>query len=206
MFAIDTGSTGGEGPWLVWAARPTHCGTVPARTFYVRDKDGNKTPIDMRQGAVLDLDSLKTGWQQSEGMKGVAPKWQFGASPSQLPQQPGEDWKKGFSVRVGLKDGTVVMWEQAGAAAWSCLTDLAPELSQRPGVQVPVVVMHGVKEHNFTRGSTAQPVLKVAKWIDAPATLSHAPTIAAQPAPQAQPAPAAAAAPAPQLAPVGDDW
>jgi hypothetical protein len=195
MFAIDTGSTGGEGPWLVWAARPTHDGAIPARTFYVRDKDGGKTPVDMTQGAVLDLDSLKTGWQQSEGMKGVAPKWQFGASPAQLPPQPGEDWKKGFSVRVGLKDGTVVMWEQAGAAAWACLGDLAPGLMQRPGAQAPVVVIDGVKEHNFTRGSTAQPVLRVVKWIDTPPALSHAPQIATAPA-------TAPAAPAPASAPV----
>ena len=90
------------------------------------------------------------------------------------------------------------MWEQAGAAIWSALTDLAPKLKAQPSKgQMPLIKMTEAKELKFTKGSTCYPVFEVVKWVDKPDCLKEgaAAGIATEPtpAPQPEPAPAAAA-------------
>lgn len=210
MFSLDTGSNGGEGPWLSWSARGTQDGSVPAQTFFIRDSDGNKTPFDMTTGVVLDIHGLKTGWQRSDGVIGQAPDWKWNASPARMEPQPGDDYKKGFEVRVALGGGKTASWQQAGAAVWGALTALAPQLQQGPEGKLPLVQMTGTKPVQFKRGSTVEPVLTVAKWVDRPDCLKegaaagidagNAPAPAAaqpaqqQAAPTPQPTPAAQAA------------
>jgi hypothetical protein len=54
---------------------------------------------------VLDIAKMKTGWQKSEGIAGVAPEWKWNHSVSQMMQSPGEEWKKGFSIPVAIGGG-----------------------------------------------------------------------------------------------------
>jgi hypothetical protein len=76
MFELDTGSSGVGGPFLQWSARGTQDGSVAARSFYIRD-GSDKKPYDGSKGMVLDIAKMKTGWQRSEGIAGVAPEWKL---------------------------------------------------------------------------------------------------------------------------------
>jgi hypothetical protein len=200
-FAFDAGATGSTGPWLVWSARPTHDGAVPARSWYIREESG-KTPADLSKGMVLDIFAMKTGWQRGEGVRGVAPEWKFGTSPAALPPQPGDDWKKGLQVPVLLKTGQKATWEQANAGAWNAFAAIAPAIAEgsaaNPG-KLPVVAHVGATEATYGKGSTVIPTLEVKGWIDRPAALMENGGVAAMPAAE-PPKPAPQAAPAAQPA------
>jgi hypothetical protein len=58
MFELDTGSSGVGGPFLQWSARGTQDGSVPARSFYIRD-GSDKKPYDGSKGHGL-------GYRQDE--------------------------------------------------------------------------------------------------------------------------------------------
>jgi hypothetical protein len=202
MFELDTGSNGVGGPFLQWSARGTQDGSVPAKSFYIRD-GGDKTPYDATKGMVFDIAKMKTGWQRSEGIAGIAPEWKWNHSVSQMMTSPGEDWKKGFSVPVAIGGGATATWEQAGTAAWQALTDLAPQLQQQPNPnQLPMVKITDTKAMQFKRGSTVSPVLSIVKWVDRPDCLTDgaAAGIATEPT-----KPAPQAAPVAPPAPAGDD-
>ena len=163
MFAFDTGSDGASGPFMAWSARGSQDGEINSKTFYVRD-GGTKTPIDVSKGVVLAIEDLKTGWQRSEGIAGVAPEWRWNPSPAQMMPAPGDDWKKGISVRVAIGGGQVATWEQAGAATWQCIVKLAAQLKEQPGAgMLPLVKLTGTDAMQFKRGSTIAPILEVVK-------------------------------------------
>lgn len=203
MFALDTGSTGAGGPFLQWSARGTQDGAVPPKSFYIRD-GSFKDAYDATKGMVLDIEKMKTGWQRSEGIAGVAPEWRWNPSVSQMAAAPGEDWKKGFSIPVATGGGSTATWEQAGTAAWQALVDLAPQLQQQPGPdQLPLVRITDTKAMQFKRGSTVSPVLTIVKWVPRPDCLKDGaaagiavepPKPAPQPTPQPVPAAPAASA------------
>jgi len=198
MFQIDLGNNGGDGinVFLGWSARGTQDGSIRARQFYLREGSSKDEYAEAQtKGFVIDLDSLKTGWQKSEGMAGVAPEWKWNPSVNQMMQKPGDDYKKGFSVKCAIGGGKVAMWEQAGAGVWSALADLAPLLKDQPASgQMPLIKMTEAKELKFTKGSTCYPIFEIVKWVDKPDCLKEgaAAGIATEPAPAPEPAPAAA--------------
>jgi hypothetical protein len=203
MFELDTGGNGANGPFLQWSARGTQCGTIGPKSFYIRSAD-SKTAYDATKGMVLDIEKIKTGWQKSEGISGVAPEWKWNPSPAQMLPPPSDDWKKGFSMNVAIGGGDTATWEQAGTAAWQALTDLAPSLQQQPAPNMlPLVRLANTKAMQFKRGSTIVPILEVIKWVPRPDCMKEgaAGGIALDPAP----APAPAPKPAPAPAPVSDD-
>jgi hypothetical protein len=201
MFNLDTGSNGGEGPWISWSARGTQDGQIPQQSFYLRDENGKSVLDAFKAGVVMDIHGMKTGWQRSDGVIGQAPEWKWNASVSQMMPQPGEEYKRGFEVRCAIGNGQAATWQQAGAAVWGALTALAPQLQQGPDGKLPVVQMTGAKPVQFKRGSTVEPILTVAQWVDRPDCLKEgaAAGIAAEPAPAAPQTPvtAPAAQPAP---------
>ena len=198
MFNLDTGNSGSEGPWLSWSARGTQDGAVPQQSFYIREENGTKTVFDMSKGIVLDIENMKTGWQRSDGIVGQAPDWKWNATVSQMMPQPGDDYKKGFEVKCAIGGGKTATWQQAGAAVWGALTMLAPQLAQGQPGKLPLVRMTGAKPVQFKRGSTVEPILEVAEWVDRPDCLKDgvAAGIATDPAPQPTPQPAPAPQPA----------
>ena len=201
MFDLDTGNNGSEGPWIVWSARGTQDGAVPPKSFYLRDSDGKKPITSFEAGVVFDLDAMKTGWQKSEGIAGVAPDWTWNPTPAQMMPQPSEEHKKGFSIPCAISKDATATWEQAGAAAWNALVGLVPALQQRPdNSKLPVVRITGTKAVQFKRGSTVEPVLEVVKWVDRPDCLKEGFAVA-EDAPAAAPAPAPAPASVPEDAP-----
>ena len=200
MFEIDLGNTGSDiNTFLGWSARGTQDGAIRAKQFYLRDGAAkDEYPTAQTNGMVLDLDSLKTGWQKSDGIAGVAPEWKWNPSVNQMMAKPGDDWKKGISVKVAIGNGKVAVWEQAGAAIWSALTELAAKLKEQPSAgQMPLVKMIEAKELKFTKGSTCYPVFEVVKWVDKPDCLKEGAAAGI--------ADEAAAKPEPALAPVEED-
>jgi hypothetical protein len=176
MFQIDLGTTGSDiNTFLAWSARGTQDGAVRAKQFYLRDGAAKEEYGTVQtSGMVLDLDSLKTGWQKSEGIAGVAPEWKWNPSVNQMMPKPGDEWKKGISVKVAIGGGKVAVWEQAGAAIWSALSDLAKQLKEQPSAgQMPLVRMTEAKELKFTKGSTCYPMFEVVKWVDKPDCLKE---------------------------------
>jgi hypothetical protein len=173
MFDIDTGSTGSQGPWIAWSARGTVDGEIEPKSFYLRD-EGSKKPLDaFKSGVVLDIYAMKTGWQKSEGVAGQAPDWKWNTNVSQMMPQPGEDYKRGFSIPCAIGGGEVATWEQAGVAAWNAFTNLVPALQQAPEGKLPVVKLTGTKMQQFKRGPTVEPVLEVVDWVDRPDSLKE---------------------------------
>lgn len=203
MFDLDTGNTGSEGPWIAWSARGTQDGAVPAKSFFIRDQDGKQPFSGFDRGVVFDIYAMKTGWQKSEGMAGVAPEWKWNPNVSSMMPQPGEDYKKGFSIPCAISKTDRATWEQAGAAAWNALVRLAPALQQGPEGKLPVVKLTGTELKQFKRGSTVEPILEIEKWVDRPDALKDgaAAGIATEPTQQqAQPAQQAAPAQQPSMA------
>lgn len=205
---FDTGSSGSEGPWIAWSARGTLDGQIDQKQFLLRDEVG-KHPFDgfVKNGVVLDIHNMKTGWQRSDGIAGQAPDWKWNPSVSHMQPQPGEDYKKGFSIRCAIGGGKTATWEQAGAAAWGGFVALVPYLQQAPGPDMlPLVKLTGTKMQQFKRGSTVEPVLAIEKWVPRPDCLKEGATgpvateAAAAAPPPPPPPPAAPAAPAAALA------
>lgn len=172
---FDSGRSGSEGPWLQWTARGTQDGSVPAKSFFIRDADG-KTPFDgfTAAGVVLDIDTMQTGWCYSSGATGEAPDWKMNASMSRFEKQPGDEYKEGFKIRCAIGGGKTASWDQAGAGVWNAFVALVPELEKQPSPGVlPLVRMTGTKSVQFKRGSTVEPVLEVVKWVPRPDCLKE---------------------------------
>ena len=192
-FDFDNGPGGAEGPWISWSARGTQDNQIPRESFYLRDGE-TKTALDaFKAGVVLDIDNMRTGWQQSDGTIGVAPEWKWNPEINHFSPQPGDDYKKGFEIRVAIGDGKAATWQQAGVASWNAFTSLVPQLQAHPAGQLPLVRIVDVKQVTFKRGSTSEPVLKVVKWVPRPDCL-QADAFATEP--QVQPTALQQAAPA----------
>lgn len=197
-FDFDTGSSGSEGPWIQWSARGTLDGEIAPRTFILRTQDGKEPFAGFERGVVLDIANMKTGWCRSEGTAGVAPEWRWNPSLSSFQAKPGDEWKKGFSIRCAISKTDAATWEQSGAASWAAFTGLIPAIQAGPVSEgkLPMVKVTGVKVEKYARGSTAIPTLEIIKWVDRPDSLTaDAAKIATdEPAPVSRPAPQPVAA------------
>lgn len=173
-FEMDAGAQGGQGPWIAWSAKGTDDGKIDPRNFYLRDGD-EKTRFDgFKSGVVLDIVNMRTGWQKGEGAKGVSPEWKWNASINRMADKPGEEYKKGFSIRCAIGGGKVATWEQAAVGAWNAFTALIPALQAGPGDgSLPLVQMTGHKVEQFAKGSSVTPELKIAKWVPRPDCLKE---------------------------------
>lgn len=207
MFAIDTGSSAGssQGPWLTWSSNGSAMKGIPHSAWVLRGKDehGNKTENAVpafATGCVLDLDSLKLGWEK-DGATGQAPERKWNPSISQATQRPDESkkpgseafaWSRALSVRLAIGGGQAATWEQGSFAAYEAFSRLATQIqSQYPGDNtLPLVKQTGVERLQMKSGSANIPILSIERWVPRPDCLkADAPVIAIVPA--ATPAPAA---------------
>lgn len=178
MFNFDQGGSGSEGPWIGWAARASHDGSISAKSFFLRDSDGRTPFSGFEKGVILDITNMKTGWCYSAGVAGQAPDWKWNPSIAHFMEKPGDDYKKGFQIRCAIGAGKTATWEQSGAGAWNGFTSLVPALQQGPGDgKLPMVRMTGTKDEKFARGSTSTPILEVVKWVDRPDCLKEGASI-----------------------------
>ena len=198
MFNFESG--GSQGPWLVWTDQGTKDRIIPPQSFYLREEAG-KTKLDLTQ-FIMDIHSLRKGWQEGDGVKGVAPKWTLGQTLDEMPPHPNKEAKRGFSVRVAISKSQAASWEQAGYVPWSAMGHLAPQLNAGPVTdksKLPLIKIDGTLELTTSRGVFFAPKLEVVKWLDRPEILPLDGALsfdAGEPEAKPQPAPAPAAAPA----------
>ena len=183
MFDIDTGSSGSgsTGPWINWHSDTTKDGTIPGRSFSLRNDEGRKVFKGFDKGVIFDIDNMKLGWGYSTGMIGSAPEWQWNPSLSQFLPSPGKDWKRGFSIPIATQKGNVALWEQAAAGAYQGFEKLVPQLREREGAKLPLIIVEGYEQINSKRGPFHAPNLKLKGWVDRPEAFKE--TIATEPEP-----------------------
>lgn len=210
-FNIDLGGNGGsQGPWISWQARESLDGSIPGRSFVLRDENGKSVFDGFSKGVVFDLENIKTGWSFSSGAAGQAPEWKWNASLARFEPSPGEGWKRGFSIPVAISKDETATWEQAQAGAFQAFASLIGQIkaANAPAGKLPVVKMTGADKLESRNGITHVPVLEIVKWVDRPSCLSAGGAIDAgddvpfgnEPAPQAAPAPAPQKQPEPAMA------
>jgi hypothetical protein len=172
---FDAGGDGSQGPWLSWSARGTQDGTVPPKSFFIRDSDG-KTTFDgfTTGGVVLDIETVQTGWCYTSGATGDAPEWKMNHDLSSFAPKPGDDYKKGFKMRCAIGGGETASWDQSGAGAWNSFVALVPEFAKQPAPgKLPLVKMIDVKHEQFKRGSTQTPIFSIVDWVERPDCLKE---------------------------------
>ena len=193
MFAIDTGDTGGSmGPWISWTSEGSARKGFQPESWVLRGKDEQDNKFERQHGAfvggcVLDLDSLKLGWEK-DGGQGVAPERKWNASIAKSEPRPDDSmkpqggyvWSRALSVRCAIGGGEAATWEQASFGAMRAFDELAKQLqAQHPGDhRLPLVKQTGVEHIKLKNGTAAIPVLTIQDWVERPDCLkSDAPAI-----------------------------
>src|SRR3954451_7971010 len=114
---------GSLGRWLSWHVQGNN--TIPPCSWSLRDTAG---PYEVTEAPgtqfVFDLTSLRTGWERNSGQAGVAPERQWNASIARFEAQPGDGWKRAFTVTVVFSQDEPAIWQQAGFSSWAALTDI----------------------------------------------------------------------------------
>jgi hypothetical protein len=196
---LDVGQ-GDTGPWLTWHAAPTRDGTHAAGTWSVKDNAGRAT-VNLTPGFVFDWTSSKTGWIQSGGTSGVAPRKQWNASRSKFERQPGDDYKRAMHAPIAyILNGspTFAVWEQNSVAAWMGYCDLMALLkAAAPGElpKLPLVSFTGHRQVRLGNGVTLVPIVKLLRFVPRPLCLPDE-DITVQPSGDAWGAPSSSAPPA----------
>lgn len=124
-MSIDFGPQGGgsQGPYLNWHAREANDGSVPGRSFSIRDRDVPRAPLTLTQ-VVIDLNTARLGWINSTRTPGTPPQKQWNKSLKKYEPAPGPlkkdgvaGWARGFAIRMAIGGGKAATWEQDAAGA-----------------------------------------------------------------------------------------
>lgn len=172
MFDFDAGSDGASGPFINWHANGRKDGTAGAKSFSMKgDGDREDVTPNFEKGVVFDIDSLKTGWAL---FSPTGTEWKWNDTVSRMSPKPGDDWKKGLSIRIATSKDESGLWQQAGAGAFQAFAELAKELKDGERGKLPLVKMTGTFDLQFGNGgSTTCAKLEVAKWVDRPDSLAE---------------------------------
>jgi hypothetical protein len=181
---------------------------IKAMSWVLRGKDesGHKFEKNVpafANGCVMDLDTLKLGWER-EGIDRPERRWN--PSLAQAMPRPSDEkkptggyvWTNALSVRVALGGGETATWEQGQWAAYEGFSRLAQQINEQIGMnqgKLPLVKQSDVEKIKLGNGNANVPVFEIVKWVDRPDSLkSDAPQIAvsSEPAPAPEPTPAAA--------------
>lgn len=225
MFNIDTGDTGGsKGPWISWTSNGSAEKGFAPRSWVLREKEEgasqstNTVVPAFVNGCVLDLDTLKLGWEK-DGAKGMAPERRWNPSISQSTPRPDDSkklsgafsWARALSVRMAIGGGKAATWEQGSFGAYDAFTTLSKQImaewaaQSQNGALLPLVAQTGVEKRELPSGSANIPTLKIQKWVPRPDCLkADAPVIVtAQEPAYVAPPPVQQAAPSPVPADAG---
>ena len=188
-YAFDPGF-GQAGPWLNWHARQSNDGEIPAGRWSLRDAEGREMTDQPAKAMVLDFTQLKTGWEHTTGVSGVAPERVWNKDRAHYEPAPvgdADDWKRCISVPVALGKDIRAIWEQSGVGAMSGLTDLIRNIAidlETRAPMLPVVRCDGQRPISTRGGPTSAPVFTVIDWVSRPAVLDDPePSYGGDPAP-----------------------
>jgi hypothetical protein len=191
---LDTGNrAGGDTCWLHWHVAPTRDGVATAGQFSIKDAAG-RTVIDLAAAPLIfDWPNAKTGWMCSLGVPGTAPEKRWNATRAKFEPQPGDDWRRAFTVPVAYMNGTAhATWEQSSSGSWMGFADLMAMIRATAPAQLPMLpaIVHvGAKRVALGAGSTLVPTFALVHYVDRPDCLP-ADDAADEPAPAREPAPA----------------
>lgn len=119
----------------------------------------------------FDLDSIKTGWGLMA--EGQAPQWVWDDSIGKRTVKPGDDYKRGFSVRVWLgNERGWAEWSSTGTGPCIGFEALAAEaMAQKAGNEGKVLACayKGSTAQKIGKGNTRTPNFEILGWIDKPA-------------------------------------
>jgi hypothetical protein len=175
---FDDGGSTAEGPFLAWHPHPSRDGQIPAFVWTLRDRDGQRaiTPAPMT-AMLLDIPSLRTGWEYSNGVTGVAPQRRWNASITKFEPRPGDDWKRLHSVMVAFDQQHTALWSQSGFASWSAISDVMALIRADIDTKLPLLPIlrsTGHRQVDTRRGPTYVPTFALVKWTPRPTCLSAA--------------------------------
>jgi len=172
------GSTSGR--FLTWHPQASRDGTRRARSWSLRSTGAVPETTDLpANGMVVDLPSLRAGWELSSGRPGVPPERRWNLDPFTYAPQPGPDWKRCISVPVALHSGSGLIpavWEQASFAARNALDDLRKAvLGAGDEDDLPLVRCTGTRRVQTAGGGTEVPILELIKLVARPNVLAMPP-------------------------------
>jgi len=128
----------------------------------------NKNPITMK-GLVVAVDTLRTGWGYIR--EGIAPEWHWDAVLGEAGPKPGEEFKRGFSLMVWLREHEWCEWVSNGAGVTRGFSEVWPSvydgLAKNPGKAACLSYL-GSRVQVFGKGTTRIPQFKLVKWIKLP--------------------------------------
>ena len=120
---------------------------------------------------LFDMDSIKTGWCLLEA--GSPPQWQWDEVIGRRSPKPGDEYKRGFSVRMWLgPDRGWTEWSANGTGSCLGFENLAgaamPQKEDNEG-KVLATKYAGAKAEKIGRGNTRVPQFDIVGWVDRPA-------------------------------------
>lgn len=184
-----------------------------AGRWYTKADEQNAEEYEVtNMTAIFDIENIRTGWFLFAA--GTAPVKEFDPSLSTAAPKPGENFKRGFEIKVFSEKnlGGVREFSSTAGAVIDAMNSVHDQWvagkDANPG-KLPVIQCTGVVPVTGKHGTNYSPTLQIVSWTDRPAELSGAKaTPAAQaaapaasgpathmPPPQAAPANAAAGAP-----------
>jgi len=156
------------------------------RWYTKGDEQGAEEYEVTNMTAIFDIENIRTGWFMFAA--GVAPVKEFDPSLSQSAPKPGDQFKRGFEIKVYSDKnlgGVREFSSTAGAVidAMNSVHDQWMAGKDANAGKLPVVQCTGVVPVTGKHGTNYSPTLTIVSWADRPAELSATKAAPAQAAP-----------------------
>ena len=152
MSVLGLSNNGGGGKYIRF---------MPSINAWVADKE----EIDLKQ-FVLDHESVKSGWGLMA--EGQAPQWIWDERLGVSGKRPDGDYKRGFSIRLFVKEVGVVEWSSTGTGPVMGFEAVFEEVWNAKGAnagKVPVIKYTGSEALKIGKGNTRKPKFEIVKWV-----------------------------------------
>jgi hypothetical protein len=213
IMSADLGSDSGglSGPFLDYKSSGSAKYGIKPMGWSLTEKDQNneKKVTDrteaLTQGIVLDIDTLKFGWEKETQNGAPERSWAPDFKLANFPRPDNSTrahgktgkmvpaWSEVFAIRVGLPTGTVATWSQATFGTWQAMKQIVELVQAEYNANTPKLPVVAVTGHEADYGSNI-PIFALTRWVDRPGFMT---ATAAPVAMETQPAPAPAPTPAP---------
>jgi hypothetical protein len=153
MSVLGLSNNGGGGKYIRF---------MPSVNSWVADKE----EIELKQ-FVMDHGSVKSGWGLMA--EGQAPQWIWDERLGVQGKRPEGDYKRGFSIRLFIKDVGVVEWSSTGTGPVMGFEVIFEEIwnaKDKNAGKVPVIKYAGSEALKIGKGNTRKPKFELVKWVD----------------------------------------
>ena len=155
--------------FMQWSARGTQDGNIAPGNFFISDNgEKNQMSSIKKDGVVLDIYNMKTGWNKWEGTTNL---WEWNDNLVDWKPSPGEDYKKGLQIDVVAGERHYI-WRQSGTAILEGFSRLAKQFEGKATGKLPKVKLKSTEQLKFKSGtSTNVPIFEIVDWVDRPMPL-----------------------------------